>query len=93
MHFTFGFARKPLRNFGLRGVLLLLTGLGFIVSSLIMRVVGVGFLGDSPLFMVGLVFTVTGSVLWGVGLLGEIITFALGRKRKDYIVEKILERD
>lgn len=93
MHFTFGFARKPLRYFGLRGILLLLAGLGFIAWSLIMRVVGVGFLGDSPLFMVGLVFTVTGSALWGVGLLGEILTFALGRKRKDYIVEKILEID
>lgn len=90
MHFTFGFARKPLRYFGLRGILLLLAGLGFIAWSLIMRVVGVGFLGDSPLFMVGLVLTVTGSALWGVGLLGEILTFALGRKRKDYIVEKIL---
>lgn len=91
MHFTFGFSRKPLRYFGLRGFLLSLAGLGFMAWVLIMRVAGVGVLGNSPLFMVALVLTVTGGSLWGIGLLGEIITFALGRKRKDYIVEQYLE--
>jgi len=90
MHFTFGFARKPLRYFGLRGVLLLLTGLGCMACSLVMRLAGLGSLGDSPLLMIGLLLMVSGSCLWGIGLLGEILTFALGRKRKDYIVENIL---
>jgi hypothetical protein len=91
MHFTLGFARKPLRYFGLRGFLLLFAGLGCISWSLVMRIVGVGFLGNSPLVMIGLILMLTGSSLWGIGLLGEILTFALGRKRKDYIVEKLLE--
>lgn len=90
MHFTFGFARKPLRYFGLRGILLFLVGLGCMIASLVVRLAGVGALGDSPWLMIGLVLIVTGSGLWGIGLLGEILTFALGRKRKDYIVEKIL---
>jgi hypothetical protein len=91
MHFTLRFTRTPLRYFGLRGILLVLLGLGCMTWSLLMRVAGVGFLGDSPLLMIGLVLLVTGSGLWGIGLLGEILTFALGRKRKDYIIEKILE--
>jgi hypothetical protein len=90
MHFTLGFARKPLRYFGLRGFLLLFAGLGCISWSLVMRIVGVGFLGNSPLVMIGLILMLTGSSLWGIGLLGEVLTFALGRKRKDYIVEKLL---
>lgn len=90
VHFTLGFARKPLRYFGLRSLLPLLAGLGCITWSLLMRLAGVGFLGDSPLLMIGLVLLVTGSGLWGIGLLGEILTFALGRKHKDYIVEKFL---
>ncbi|MGB3223710.1 MAG: hypothetical protein WBB23_12980 [Desulforhopalus sp.] len=90
MHFTFGFARKPLRYFGLRGILLLLVGLGCISWSSIMRIAGFGFLGNSPLVIIGLILMVTGSTLWGIGLLGEILTFALGRKHKDYIIEKLL---
>lgn len=92
MHFTFGFVRKPLRYFGLRGVLLLLAGLGCISTSLVMRFTGTASLGDSPILMIGLVLFVTGSCLWGIGLLGEILTFTLGRKRKDYIVEKFLRQ-
>lgn len=91
MHFTLGFARKPLRYFGLHGILLLLVGFVCISWSMIMRIAGVGLLGNSPLVMIGLILMVTGSSLWGIGLLGEILTFALGRKRKDYIVEKLLE--
>ena len=41
MHFTLGFARKPLRYFGLRGILLLLAGLGLLAASLVMRLTGV----------------------------------------------------
>ncbi len=90
MHFILDFVRKPLRYFGLRGILLLLFGLSCITISLVMRLAGAGALGDSPLLLIGLVLIVTGSGIWGIGLLGEILTFALGRKRKDYIVEKFL---
>jgi hypothetical protein len=90
MHFILDFARKPLRYFGLRGILLGLLGLSCITTSLVMRLAGAGSLGDSPMLMIGLVLIVAGSGLWGIGLLGEILTFALGRKRKDYIVEKFL---
>jgi hypothetical protein len=90
MHFILNFARKPLRYFGLRGIVLLLLGLICIAASLAMRLAGAGDLGDSPMLMIGLVLMVSGSGLWGIGLLGEILTFALGRKRKDYIIEKFL---
>jgi len=90
MCFILGFARKPLRYFGLRGIFLLLIGLVTMTAALILKLTGVGSLGNSPLLMIGLVLMLAGSTIWGIGLLGEILTFALGRKRKDYIIETVL---
>jgi hypothetical protein len=89
--FNLGFARKPLRYFGMRGVLLFLVGVLYLMSAVVLKVAGVDDLGTSPLLMIGLVLFLTGGGLWGVGLLGEILAFTLGRKHKDYVVEKILE--
>lgn len=90
IRFNLGFARKPLRYFGMHGVLLFLAGALFMASAVVLKVTGVDDLGNSPLLMIGLVLFLTGSSLWGVGLLGEILAFTLGRKHKDYVVEKIL---
>jgi hypothetical protein len=91
IRFNLGFARKPLRYFGMRGVLLLLAGALCLTSAVALKVAGADDLGNSPLLIIGLVLFLTGSGLWGVGLLGEILAFTLGRKHKDYVVEKILE--
>jgi hypothetical protein len=90
IRFNLGFARKPLRYFGLRGVLLFLGGALCMTGAVALKITGVDDLGNSPLLMIGLVLFLTGSGLWGVGLLGEILAFTLGRKHKDYVVEKIL---
>jgi hypothetical protein len=76
--------------FSMRGVLLFLAGALCMTSAVALKVTGVEDLGNSPLLMIGLVLFLTGSGLWGVGLLGEILAFTLGRKHKDYVVEKIL---
>lgn len=91
LRFNLGFVRKPLRYFGLRGGLLFLFGIGFMGFSVLSKLIWNDNLGDSSALMIGLVLILTGSGIWGVGLLGEILTFALGRKRKDYIVERVLE--
>jgi hypothetical protein len=91
IRFNLGFARKPLRYFGMRGVLLLLAGALCLTSAVVLKVAGDEDLGNSALLIIGLVLFLTGSGLWGVGLLGEILAFTLGRKHKDYVVEKILE--
>lgn len=91
MHFTLGFARKPLRYFGFRGLVVFFLGLACMCGAFVLRVVQQSFLGDSSLLMVGLILMVAGSGIWGIGLLGEIISFVFGRHRKDYIIETILE--
>lgn len=91
MRFNLSFARKPLRYFGLRGLLLVLAGVLCMAYVAIQKVSGVDDLGNSPELMIGLVLMLTGSGIWGIGLLGEILTFALGRKHKEYIVEKVLD--
>lgn len=91
MRFNLKFVRKPLRYFGLRGLLLVLFGLSCLVYAAIMKIVGRVELGNSPVLMIGLVLMLAGSGIWGIGLLGEIMTFTLGRKHKDYIVDRILD--
>lgn len=91
MHFTFGFARKPLRYFGVRGLGLAVIGSFCFLVSLIQRVLWNVGLGDSGLLMAGLLLLVSGCCVWGIGLLGEIMSFVFGRNRKDYIVEIILQ--
>ncbi|MFO7652857.1 MAG: glycosyltransferase [Candidatus Krumholzibacteriia bacterium] len=89
--FNFGFSRQPLRYFGPRGTAFMFVGfLGF-AAALALKLAGLHSLGNSPLLLVGLVLVVAGSGLWGVGLLGEILAFTLARKRKEYVVETILE--
>jgi hypothetical protein len=90
MHFTFGFARKPLRYFGLRGFGLAVIGGFCVVVSLAQRLLWQVSLGDSGLLMAGLLLFVFGFCVWGIGLLGEVMTFVFGRNRKDYIIEKTL---
>lgn len=90
IHFNLNFARKPLRYFGFRGGILLFFGVLLLMYVFTSRVAGANDLGSPPLLMTGLLFFLAGSGLWGVGLLGEILVFTLGRKRKDYIVEKTL---
>ncbi len=91
LHFNLNFARKPLRYFGLRGSLIALAGTLCVLNVIIFKLAGIGDVGKSPLLIVGLTLILAGSGLWGVGLLGEILVFTLGRKYKDYAVEKILE--
>lgn len=90
IRFNLNFARKPLRYFGLRGGVLAISGILAICGAVLFRVTGFDSLGNSPVLLIGLLLFLTGSGLWGIGLLGEILVFALGRHRKDYIVEKII---
>jgi hypothetical protein len=91
MHFTFTCGRKPLRYFGILGMALFLIGTFAMSFALWQRLFSGVDLGDSGLLMAGLLLMVSGSGVWGIGLLGEILAFVFGRTRKDYIIEQILE--
>ncbi len=91
MHFVYRFVRKPLRYFGLRGMILFCFGFISMLAAVLLRITANVGLGDSSLLMAGLLLMVAGSSICGIGLLGEIIAFTFGRKQKDYLVETIQE--
>jgi hypothetical protein len=84
------FVRKPLRFFGTLGLPILLLGLGFTAWLAFERLVlGVG-LADRPALVLGILLIVLGIQVIALGLIGEIIIFASGKRLKDYTVERIL---
>lgn len=89
--FNFGFSRQPLRYFGPRGTVFVALGCLSLALALAFKLLGVQSLGASPWVMIGMAFNLTGSLLWGIGLVAEIMAFALSRTRKDYVVEKMVE--
>jgi hypothetical protein len=84
------FVRKPLRFFGTLGLPVLLLGLGYTAWLAVERLVfGVG-LADRPALILGTLLIVLGIQVIALGLIGEIIIFAAGKRLKDYTVDRIL---
>jgi glycosyltransferase involved in cell wall biosynthesis len=84
------FIFKPLRFFGAVGVPILLAGLaytGFLAASRLLYGMP---LADRPALILGVLLIVLGIQVIALGLIGEIIIFASGKRIKDYTVEKIL---
>ncbi len=84
------FVRRPLRFFGAIGVPLFAAGVLFTGWLAISRLFfGVG-LADRPALILGVLMIVLGIQVIALGLLGEIIIFASGRRMRDYDVERIV---
>lgn len=84
------FIRKPLRFFGALGLPILLVGLAytsFLAASRVFLDTG---LADRPALILGVLLIVLGIQVIALGLIGEIIIFASGKRIKDYQVEKVL---
>ena len=84
------FIHKPLRFFGTAGLPILLIGLiytGFLGMS---RLFFGTPLADRPALILGVLLIVLGIQVIALGLIGEIIIFASGKRLKDYTIEKIL---
>lgn len=84
------FIRKPLRFFGAIGVPILATGLLYTSWLAISRLAFAVPLADRPSLILGVLLIVLGIQILALGLIGEIIVFASGRRIKDYKVERIL---
>ncbi|MDX1574670.1 MAG: glycosyltransferase [Kiloniellales bacterium] len=83
------FVRRPLRFFGAIGVPILVLGVlytGWLAFSKL--AFGVA-LADRPALILGVLMIVLGIQVIALGLMGEIIIFASGRRIKDYDVERI----
>lgn len=84
------FVRKPLRFFGTLGLPVLLLGLGYTAWLALERLVFGVSLADRPALILGTLMIVLGIQVIALGLIGEIIIFAAGKRLKDYTVDRIL---
>lgn len=84
------FTKKPLRFFGSIGMVVLIPGLLFTAGLAIARLFYGVPLGDRPALILGVLMIVLGIQIIALGLIGEIVIFASGRRIKDYTVEKIV---
>ena len=87
-HFDILSSRKPLRYFGKRALYFLIPGSLLMLFLLVGASLGFFQVGNSPWLIFSLVLLLVGNMTWSVGLLGELIAFAMGRNRKEYLVEK-----
>jgi glycosyltransferase involved in cell wall biosynthesis len=90
LFFVLKFVRKPLRFFGALGLPLLLAGLLFTSALAIGRLFFDMALADRPILILGVLLIVLGIQTIALGLIGEIIIFASGKRTREYTVEKIL---
>jgi hypothetical protein len=90
LFFLLNFTRKPLRFFGFVGSGAFAVGLAITVVIAIQRLRGYGGpLAERPALVFGALFIVLGFQLISIGLLGELITFTLGRGLRAYQIQKI----
>jgi glycosyltransferase involved in cell wall biosynthesis len=84
------FTKKPLRFFGSIGLLVLIPGLLFTAVLAIARLFYAVPLADRPALILGVLLIVLGIQIIALGLIGEIVIFASGRRIKDYTIDKIV---
>lgn len=90
LFFVLKFVRKPLRFFGAVGLPLLAGGLIFTGILAAGRLLFDMPLADRPALILGVLMIVLGIQIIALGLIGEIIIFASGKRTKEYTVDKIL---
>jgi len=89
--FLVRFTKKPLRFFGMIG--LLLAGIGALLL-LYLIIARLGFaqpLADRPALLLSSLLVVLGLQLFAIGLLGELVIFTHARDIKDYQVESVIQ--
>jgi len=84
------FTKKPLRFFGSIGMIVLIPGLLYTGGLTIARIFYGVALADRPALILGVLMIVLGIQTIALGLIGEIVIFASGRRIKDYTVDKIV---
>jgi glycosyl transferase family 2 len=89
LYFNTRFTRKPLRFFSAVGVGFLLIGIAITTYVFMDKIFFGNPIGDRPVLLLAILFSVIGIQAASVGLLGEIIAFIYGRHRKEYSVREI----
>ncbi|WDP90769.1 MAG: hypothetical protein HUN04_14100 [Desulfobacter sp.] len=88
--FLLEYTKKPFRFFSIIGIAFLSVGGIFISITIFEKLFLSGSLGNNLFLLTGFLFISVGLQSAGTGLLGEIITFTHGRKKKEYMVDKVV---
>ena len=91
--FLIKFTKKPLRFFGVPGIIIFTLGLLMALYLFIERAFFSIGLADRPIVLVSILLIVFGIQLFAIGLVAEIIIFTHSKDSKDYIVENIFQKD
>jgi glycosyltransferase involved in cell wall biosynthesis len=88
--FLVRFTKRPLRFFGMVGVVTLALGLLELLYLVIDRVAFNSPLADRPALLLASLFIVLGVQIFALGLLGELIIFTHAGGSKDYQVDRVI---
>jgi dolichol-phosphate mannosyltransferase len=88
--FNTRFTRKPLRFFSAIGIVFIFFGSLSLLLLFIERFFFSIPIGNRPLLFLSLLLTILGVLISSAGLLGEIIAFTNGRKKREYTIEKTI---
>jgi hypothetical protein len=90
LYLVLKFTKKPLRFFGMVGLPLLgLGSVGCVALAIARLFYGVP-LADRPALMLAVLLVVLGIQIIALGLIGELVIFASGRRIKEYAIERIV---
>jgi glycosyltransferase involved in cell wall biosynthesis len=89
--FLVRFTKKPLRFFGMLGVITFGLGALLLVYLALERLLLGQPLADRPALLLSSLLAVVGLQLFAIGLLGELIIFTHARDIKDYQVDEVFE--
>jgi Glycosyl transferase family 2 len=90
LYLVLKFTKKPLRFFGMFGLPILLAGVVFCVALAFARLVYGVELADRPALVLAVLLVVLGIQIIALGLIGELVIFASGRRIKEHSIERIL---
>jgi glycosyltransferase involved in cell wall biosynthesis len=89
--FLVRFTKKPLRFFGMIGVVTFGIGLLAVLYMIVERLFMDRGLADRPAFLVASLLIVLGLQVFALGLLGELIIFVHAGQTKDYQVDRVIQ--
>jgi glycosyltransferase involved in cell wall biosynthesis len=90
LYLVLKFTKKPLRFFGLIGLPILLLGVVSTGGLALARLAYGVPLADRPALILAVLLIVLGIQILALGLIGELVIFASGRRIKEYSIERIV---
>ena len=91
--FLIKFTKKPLRFFGVPGIIIFTLGSLMALYLFIQRAFFSIGLADRPIVLVSILLIVFGIQLFAIGLVAEIIIFTHSKDSKDYIIESVYHKE